>query len=365
MSLQEQAQSGAAQNKAFNNPIIERRADPWVYRHADGTYWFTATHPAFDRVILRRAPSIGELSSAGEVTLLSRERLAEWGCFPYVWAPELHFVNGNWYLFFTASIDEKNVWSIRQFVAKCTAQDPSSPEDWTLCGRTAPSVIDGFSVDSTFFECGGKWYCAWSQGTDGLVRVYADAPEKPVQNQNKACLYIAEADPASDFTHFLSDKVLIGEPGVLSPGVVPSCKEEILDWEYDKEWVNEAPAILKRDGKIIIVYSASSCNKTYCLGMLTASCGDYLASASAWTKNPRPVFVSSEQNKVYGPGHCSFSSDGVSDIIVYHARNYPELYEDLPSKKRTETGLKDPYRAMRAKRFYWTKDGLPDFGEAE
>lgn len=29
----------------FTNPIVEQRADPWVYKHSDGFYYFTASVP--------------------------------------------------------------------------------------------------------------------------------------------------------------------------------------------------------------------------------------------------------------------------------------------------------------------------------
>ena len=37
----------------FNTPWIEQRADPYVYRHTDGSYYFTASVPAYDKIVLR------------------------------------------------------------------------------------------------------------------------------------------------------------------------------------------------------------------------------------------------------------------------------------------------------------------------
>ena len=37
----------------YNKPFIIQRADPYVYRHSDGTYWFTASVPEYDRIVLR------------------------------------------------------------------------------------------------------------------------------------------------------------------------------------------------------------------------------------------------------------------------------------------------------------------------
>lgn len=38
----------------YNDEWIAQRADPYVYRHTDGTCYFTASVPAYDRVIRGR-----------------------------------------------------------------------------------------------------------------------------------------------------------------------------------------------------------------------------------------------------------------------------------------------------------------------
>ena len=45
-------------NDYGNQPWILQRADPHVYRHTDGTYYFTASVPAYDRIILRRSQTL-------------------------------------------------------------------------------------------------------------------------------------------------------------------------------------------------------------------------------------------------------------------------------------------------------------------
>ena len=46
----------------WNRPWILQRADPYVYRHVDGSYYFTASVPAYDRIVLRRAGTLEELA---------------------------------------------------------------------------------------------------------------------------------------------------------------------------------------------------------------------------------------------------------------------------------------------------------------
>ena len=53
----------------WNEPWIMQRADPYIYRHTDGRYYFTASVPAYDRIILRRADSLAGLADAAENTV--------------------------------------------------------------------------------------------------------------------------------------------------------------------------------------------------------------------------------------------------------------------------------------------------------
>ncbi len=94
--------------------------------------------------------------------------------------------------------------------------------------------------------------------------------------------------------------------------------------------VNEGPAVIQRNGRLFLTSSASATDANYCLGLLTASAGSNLLSASSWTKTPDPVFASNAGTGQYGPGHNSFttSEDGQGDILVYHDRNYPNITGD-------------------------------------
>ena len=56
----------------YNKPFIEQRADPYVYRHTDGCYYFTASVPDYDKIVLRRSDTLTGLQSAEEKTNTSR-----------------------------------------------------------------------------------------------------------------------------------------------------------------------------------------------------------------------------------------------------------------------------------------------------
>lgn len=52
----------------FNEPWILQRADPYVYEK-DGWYYFTASVPAYDSIVLRRAKKLADLPQAEEVII--------------------------------------------------------------------------------------------------------------------------------------------------------------------------------------------------------------------------------------------------------------------------------------------------------
>ena len=66
------------------------------------------------------------------------------------------------------------------------------------------------------------------------------------------------------------------------------------------------------------------------------------------------VFVSSDENSQYGPGHNSFvkAPDGTV-LNFFHARSYRDVKGDP---------LKDTGRATRVQPLAFTPDGMPDFG---
>ena len=80
----------------FDNPIAEQRADPYVCKTDDETYYFTATVPDYDRIIIRKAKSINGLKNANEKTIWHKHETGVMG--HHIWAPELHRIDGTWYL---------------------------------------------------------------------------------------------------------------------------------------------------------------------------------------------------------------------------------------------------------------------------
>lgn len=87
--------------KHYNNPIVLERADPWVYKHQDGWYYFMGSVPGYQTLELRRAKSLNELGEAEAVTIWHAHKTGNMS--QLIWAPEIHFIQGKWYIYFAAS----------------------------------------------------------------------------------------------------------------------------------------------------------------------------------------------------------------------------------------------------------------------
>ena len=54
------------QELKYNEPWIMQRADPYIYKHESGMYYFTASVPAYDKIILRESDTLEGLADATE-----------------------------------------------------------------------------------------------------------------------------------------------------------------------------------------------------------------------------------------------------------------------------------------------------------
>jgi len=303
----------------YTNPIAEKRADPHIVKHTDGYYYFTATVPEYDRIVLRRATTIQGLSTAPETTIWTKHASGVMGA--HIWAPEIHFIDGKWYVYFAAG-STSDVWAIRMYVLEGGGANPLTAT-WTEKGQIR-TQWESFSLDATTFVVKGVRYLAWAQRDPSV--------------DNNTDIYLARMSNPWTIT---------GTPVRLS--------RPTYAWETVGYKVNEGPAVIQHGGKVFMSYSASATDSNYCLGLLSTSASADLLNAASWTKSSTPVFTSNASTGQYGPGHNSFtvSEDGKSDVLVYHDRNYKNISGDP---------LNDPNRRTRVQKLYWKADGTPDFG---
>ena len=283
----------------YNEPWIRQRADPYILRTEYGVYYFTASVPEYDRIVLRKSDTLYGLLGAEEKTIWTKHETGIMGA--HIWAPEMHKVMGKWYIYFAAG-NAEDKWIIRPYVLECQGDDPFS-DNWIEKGKMKCSPDDefsfrAFSLDATVFENKGCWYYVWA--------------EKVGVGKQISNLYIAKMKSACELE---TVQVMITTPD--------------YSWERVGFWVNEGPAILKRIGKIYLTYSASETGIAYCIGMLSADENTNLLDPRSWRKEPEPVLQSSQEKGIFGPGHNSFTVDDEGKIImVYHARTEEEIDGD-------------------------------------
>lgn len=306
------------------NPIVLQRADPYVIRYK-GTYYFTGSYPAFDRIALRKASRLEDLQRAEEVVIWEKHETGPMSHL--IWAPELHRIQNKWYIYFGAAPNDgqsDDTFNHRIFCLENEAEDPTTGT-WVERGKVETGM-DTFSLDATSFELKGSQYLVWGQQD-------LDIP-------GHSNLYIARME----------------NPWTLATTPVMLAKPE-YDWECIRFKVCEGPAVITHGDRIYITYSASGTGPEYAMGMLTADLDADLLDAASWSKSPNPVFTTNAEAHMYGPGHNSFTKaeDGVTDVMVYHVRNYTEIVGDP---------LYEPNRQACAKTISWGAEG-PIFGKPE
>lgn len=310
---------------SYENPLVFQRADPYIYRHIDNYYYFVASVPEYDRIEIRKSKTLAGLDFAKPVVVWRKHAAGEMSAL--IWAPELHYIRGKWYIYFAAAPDELvtgQTFNHRMFVLEHDGSDPCYGV-WVEKGQIQTGW-SSFSLDATVMEHAGKLYYIWAQ------------EDQTVNQESHSNIYIAEME--NPWT-LRSRPVLLTQPE--------------YSWEKRLFCVNEGPAVLEKGGRIFLTYSASGTDENYCIGMLVAKADSNLLKVESWEKSARPVFKTSYDNKIYGPGHSSFtvSEDGQQDLLVYHARSYTEIEGDP---------LYDPNRHTRLQPIVWREDGMPDFG---
>ncbi|PYP79413.1 MAG: glycoside hydrolase [Gemmatimonadetes bacterium] len=305
----------------FVNPLAPG-ADPWVVRR-DSVYYYVRSHDR--RIWIARSTRLSEVFTAPARAVWSAPDTG-WNR-TNVWAPELHFLDGRWYIYYAAGRDGPPFTS--QHAGVLQSADEDAFGRWADRGRiytgdsAGTGTGDRWSIDMTVGRIAGRDYAVWS----GWAR-RASTDKTPQQ------LYIA---PLENPWTISVNRVLLSAPDA--------------EWERGPELdLQEGPEFLQRGGTVLIVYSTrDSWRKEYALGQLRLrdTTADPL-EPSSWTKSG-PVFTGNAE--VFGVGHASFvtTPDGAERWIVYHTKDAP-----APGWRRS----------VRMQRFAWPDAGAPSFGNA-
>lgn len=302
----------------FKNPILSSGADPWVYKN--GSEYFV-TFTTGNNITLMRTEKMSELKN-GTKQIIWTPPSSGFNS-KEIWAPELHKINGKWYVYYAAS-DGDNI-NHKMWVLENTSQDPFLGT-WVDKGELK-LPDDKWAIDGTYIEINNEYYFAWS-GWSGDTNV----------SQN---LYIVKLE--TPFT-VSSERVCLLKPTAA--------------WETNNTnpLVAEAPQFLVRDNKVFLFYSAGGCwTDGYSIGMISMDASKNPLDVNSWTRSENnPLFKSNTTGNSFGPGHNSFfkSHNGKEDWILYHAN-------PLNGQGCGEN------RSMRMQQFTWDKNGFPVFGIPE
>lgn len=301
----------------FANPVADGH-DPCVIKKDDNYYYIESRSGG---LFVSKDTSLLNIKRNEQKVWSSPE--SGWNS-ANVWAPELHFYDNKWYIYYAAGdTDGAPFTEQRSGVLKSKTDDPQGEYIDKGMLYTGDNIQDRsnniWAIDLTMLKIDGQLYGVWS----GWEKNRSD-------DATPQHLFIAEMENPYTIS---SNRVKISSP------------EE--NWETGTELaINEGPQILKNDGQVFIIYSASeSWLPAYNLGQLRLT-GDDPMNPENWQKDGS-VFKGTEE--VHGVGHASFttSPDGTENWILYH------------TKVSTEPGWN---RIVHMQPFEWNADGTPDFG---
>ena len=286
------------------NPFRERRPfpgqDPWVVAH-EGSLLLVQSAGGNRRIVVRRFAELDHMDRHVEKVIWAPNGTGTHS--RQLWAPELHAIDGRWYVYFSAS--DGRMAKHRTYAL--VADDPLGP--YRELGAVRDPLHDVWAIDLTVFTDAGRLYALWS-GWDG--------PDDGFP-QN---LYIA---PMADPWTISAERRCLSRPQ--------------YDWEMSVAPVNEGPEVIRDpgSGRLFVLYAAdASWTQAYKMGLLEWTGGD-VADPASWQKLPRPFFT--------GGGHGCVVDTPAGARLVYHR------------KITDDPGWAD--REIRWAPLTWDADGYP------
>lgn len=301
--------------QSFTNPVITSQ-DPYLVRWL-GDYYYSDSDG--DTIYLRRSPTLTGLKQQVPRAIWTSPLRGRDG-HANIWGPEIHEINGKWYIYFAA--DYHTDGRHRLYVLE-GGTDPLGAYHVADTGAPNGQIVEStgrWAIDpNVFFGPDQNLYMTWSCTDDDIGKL----PQS---------LCIARM---SDALHVGSSTVRISSPTEA--------------WETRGGAIQEGPVGFLHDGAAYLTYSANASWTTsdYAVGVLINRSGDLL-DPNAWTKRG-PILTS--HGKAYGPGSVVFveSPDATELWGAYHA------YDRLDC---AAWGC----RSIRMQKVTWDADGTPLMG---
>lgn len=279
-----------------------------------GWYYGTCTYDVDQQksIVVYKANHLQDLFNTTPITVFNAVDGTNFSC--NMRNPEIHYLDGNWYIYFSAKENDKN---------KChVIQGGTDPND--------PLNVPYQYMAELFFQ--------------------NDSTDASILTINKKQYLLSTCQTNTDKSIAITEMI---NPFTLDSDTFSIINTPEYDWEKASFDTVENPQALYKNGKTMILYSASAAHDiSCCLGMLTYNGGDPLL-CSSWNKHPDPIFNGT--NSVWGASHGCFTTslDYTEDWIVYSAKIYHT--NDILAGALI--------RNIRAQKFTWNHDDTPNFGE--
>lgn len=278
--------------KTFVNPLgNESHPDPCiVYSQKEKCYYGISTNCSkqlwgSDDIVIHRTENFEDMFVKSE-SRVAYKSCAQDDTYGYLWAPELHLINGKWYIYTSTQNSDKDT---TKHIIVLEAKTDSPFDGFKLCGHINRDI---YAIDPSVYvdEENGKLYLCTSPVIDGVQVIALQELKSP-------------AEP-------------IGKMEVIA--------RPELSWElvppYDKNCkiVEGGYFVKSPNGRLFILYSANGCwSDDYAIGLLEYK-GREMVSGASWEKYPEIILKKGNGN--YGPGHASFfySPDKTELWICHH-----------------------------------------------
>ena len=284
----------------YQNPVAGF-ADPSVVYH-DGWYYYSyaKTYLGKEALWMAKAANIYDLGNVRPKLIWAQALSEHETVVNSLWAPQLYFLEGNWYLYATCDVGlESEVANGRRMPTIWKAKTADPYGDYEFIGVMKNVDMDVYSyLSPRFIEHAGKLYMV----NGGFFRK-ADTEDKHLQGT-----MVSE----------LSDPITMkGAAALIS----------YADTEYENGIMEGPFPLHSPKGTFYIIFAAGHTRTDeYCTGIMrfTGSDSDSVQNPENWYKYPEPIHKVSYENGVYSPGAMVVTTtpDGKGYLAVYHAKEY-------------------------------------------
>jgi len=305
--------------QTFTNPLFNG-GDPWV-TYVSGTYYYSESYCGLATICIKTSSTLTGLATASWVGVWNNPSSGPNS--GDVWAPELHYINGAWYIYYAAD-NAGNNDTHRLFVLQADSTNPLGSYSMGNTGATNGQLVEStnhWAIDPDVFVAADNYlYVVWS-----------------------CTNYSTSKLPQATCIAKMSDPLHIS-------GSTAQISTPTQAWETRTAAIQEGPVGYVRGGNTYITYSGSASwtDNDYSVGLLTNSNRKFL-QASSWSKQG-PIF--DHHGTAYGPGSVVFvqSPDGTETWNMYHGID------------KLTCSPSYTCRDIRMQKLYWAADGTAVLG---